>query len=170
MSFKKILSSLSFLRNKILSYFVIFLVGIMVITVLWQIFTRLVLRSPAVWTEESSTYMLMWCGLIGASYAYGKKSHIGMEYFAYKLNEYSRKILDIIISALVGFFAFWIMLIGGINFIRNAFIHHQTSPTMGIPTGYLYLCLPISAFFIITYSIEFIFKDIHSLIKIRKKK
>jgi TRAP-type C4-dicarboxylate transport system permease small subunit len=55
-------------------------------------------------------------------------------------------------------------MVGGINFVRNAFVNYQTSPTMGIPVGYLYLCLPISAFFIITYSIEFIFKDVLSLI------
>ncbi len=160
MSFKIFLKVLSDWRNRILGYFVISLVGIMVVTVLWQVFTRLVLRAPAVWTEESSTYMLMWCGIVGAAYAYGEKAHIGMEYFAYKLNARNRRILEIIIAVLVGFFASKVMLIGGINFVRNAFINHQTSPTMGIPVGYLYLCLPISAVFIVTYSIEFIYKDV----------
>ena len=139
------------------------------ITVLWQVFTRLVLRVPAVWTEESSTYMLMWCGVVGAAYAYGQKAHIGMEYFAYKLNERHRRMLEVVIAILVGYFAFRVMLIGGLNFVRNAFVNHQTSPTMGIPTGYLYLCLPISAFFIITYSIEFVFKDIYFLVHGRTK-
>jgi TRAP-type C4-dicarboxylate transport system permease small subunit len=156
-------------RNKILGFFVVVIVSIMVVTVLWQVFTRLVLQSPAVWTEESSTYMLMWCGVIGAAYAYGLKAHIGMEYFAHKLNEQHRRMLEVIIAILVGYFAFTVMLIGGINFVRNAFVNHQTSPTMGIPTGYLYLCLPISAFFIITYSIEFIFKDTMFLVHRRTK-
>jgi TRAP-type C4-dicarboxylate transport system permease small subunit len=164
MSTKKFLKFLSDWRNKILGSFVITLVGIMVITVLWQVFTRLVLRAPAVWTEESSTYMLMWCGVIGAAYAYGEKAHIGMEYFAYKLGVRHRRMLEVVIAVLVGFFAFKVMLIGGINFVRNAFVNHQTSPTMYIPVGYLYLCLPISAVFMITYSIEFIFKDISFLL------
>ncbi|MBN1694325.1 TRAP transporter small permease [candidate division WOR-3 bacterium] len=165
MSLKKIFKTLSDWRNKILGYFVVFLVGIMVVTVLWQVFTRLVLRFPAVWTEESSTYMLMWCGVVGAAYAYGQKAHIGMEYFAHKLDTNHRRMLEVVIAFLVGFFAFRVMLIGGINFVRNAFVNHQTSPTMGIPTGYLYLCLPISAIFIITYSIEFVFKDISFLMR-----
>jgi TRAP-type C4-dicarboxylate transport system permease small subunit len=160
MTVKKFFKVLSLWRNKILGYFVISIVSIMVITVLWQVFTRLVLRVPAVWTEESSTYMLMWCGVVGAAYAYGQKAHIGMEYFAYKLNERHRRMLAIVIAILVGFFAFRVMMLGGINFVRNAFVNHQISPTMGIPTGYLYLCLPISAVFIITYSVEFIFKDV----------
>lgn len=165
MSFKKLLKVLSDWRNRILGFFVISLVGIMVVTVLWQVFTRLVLRVPAVWTEESSTYMLMWCGIIGAAYAYGEKAHIGMEYFAYKLNARNRRILEILIAVLVGFFAFKVILIGGLNFVRNAFINHQTSPTMGIPVGYLYLCLPISAVFIVSYSVEFIVKDISFLVR-----
>lgn len=165
MSATKSFKVLSKWRNKILGYFVVSLVSIMVVTVLWQVFTRLVLRSPAVWTEESSTYMLMWCGVVGAAYAYGEKAHIGMEYFAYKLNARNRRILEILIAILVGFFAFQAMLIGGLNFVRNAFINHQTSPTMGIPVGYLYLCLPISAVFIISYSIEFIVEDISFLVR-----
>ena len=165
MSGKKIFKVLSEWRNKILGYFVISLVGIMVLTVLWQVFTRLVLRAPAVWTEESSTYMLMWCGVVGAAYAYGEKAHIGMEYFAYKLSARHRRVLEVVIAMLVGFFAFRIMFVGGINFMRNAFVNHQKSPTMGIPVGYLYLCLPISAVFMISYSLEFIFKDISFLLR-----
>jgi TRAP-type C4-dicarboxylate transport system permease small subunit len=92
-----------------------------------------------------------------------------MEYFAYKLNDRQRSILEIVIAIFVGFFAFKVMLIGGLNFVRNAFINHQTSPTMGIPVGYLYLCLPISAVFIISYSVEFIFKDISFLVKKEEK-
>jgi TRAP-type C4-dicarboxylate transport system permease small subunit len=158
---------LSYWRSKVLGFFVVVIVGVMVVTVLWQVFTRLVLRVPAVWTEESSTYMLMWCGVVGAAYAYGLKAHVGMEYFAHKLSEHHRRVLDVAIAILVGYFAFRVMMIGGINFVRNAFVNHQTSPTMGIPTGYLYLCLPISAFFIITYSIEFVFKDISFLVQER---
>jgi TRAP-type C4-dicarboxylate transport system permease small subunit len=164
MSPKSVLKVLSGWRNKILGSFVIVIVVIMVVTVLWQVFTRLILRTPAVWTEESSTYMLMWCGVVGAAYAYGQKAHIGMEYFAHKLGFRHRRMLEVIIAVLVGYFAFQVMLVGGINFVRNAFINHQTSPTMGIPTGYMYLCLPVSAFFILTYSIEFIFKDISYLV------
>ena len=169
MSLRNFLKILSDWRNRILGFFVITIVAIMVIAVLWQVFTRLVLKVPAVWTEESSTYMLMWCGIVGTAYAYGQKAHVGMEYFAYKLSARHRRMLEIVISILVGYFAFQVMLIGGINFVRNAFVNHQTLPTLGIPTGYLYLCLPISAFFIITYSIEFVFKDVSFLIKERTR-
>jgi len=156
----KSLKLLSEWRTKGLGYFVMFIVAFMVIAVFWQVFTRLVLKNPAVWTEETSTYLLMWCGLVGASYAYGKGEHVGMEYFASKLNPKQGRILDIVIQILVGYFAYEILLIGGINLLKSAFTHNQISPTMHISTGYLYLCLPISGFFMLTYCVEFFVNDI----------
>lgn len=150
-------------RTKGLGYFVMFIVAFMVLAVFWQVFTRLVMRSPAVWTEETSTYLLMWCGLVGASYAYGKGEHVGMEYFASKMNPLQLRILNIAIQLLVAYFAYRILLVGGINLVRSTFTHNQVSPTMNIPTGYLYLCLPISGFFMLTYCVEFFVMDIIKL-------
>ena len=146
-------------RDFVLSWFVILLVSVMLLTVLWQVFTRLVLGAPAVWTEESSTYMLMWSGLIGAAYAYGQKAHVGMEYFAQKLGPSSRVVLDLMITLLVGYFAVHVMIVGGMNYVRVALINAQESPTLGIPAGYLNLCIPISGVFFLTYCIEFLVVD-----------
>lgn len=158
------LKSLSRWRNSILGGFVTVIVTVMVATVLWQVFTRKILNAPAVWTEEASTYMLMWCGLIGAAFAYGKRAHVGMEYFAYKLRERPRTILDIAVTLLVGFFAVRVMLMGGMEYVNVAFVNQQMSPTMGIQTAYLNLCIPLSGFFFLTYSVEFLIVDIVKLL------
>jgi len=166
----KILDYLFELRRKILSNFLIIIVAAMVIAVLWQVITRIVLQAPAVWTEETSTYLLMWCGVIGAAYAYGEKAHVGMEYFARKLDHQKSIILDLIITILVAYFAFTILLRGGLNFVNNAFLNNQTTPTMNIPTGYLYLCLPISGIFILTFSLEFFIEDFKLLLELRENR
>jgi len=150
-------------RRKVLAYFLIIIVSAMVVAVFWQVLTRIAFKAPAVWTEETSTYLLMWCGVIGAAYAYGEKAHVGMEYFAQKLNKKNGLILELIITLLIAYFSFQIFILGGINFVQNAFINGQTSPTMNIPTGYLYLCLPISGFFILTFCLEFFIEDLNSL-------
>ncbi|MCK4758607.1 MAG: TRAP transporter small permease subunit, partial [Candidatus Aminicenantes bacterium] len=43
-----------------------------VLNVLWQVFTRFVLRDPSSFTEELARYLLIWVGLLGASYAAGQ--------------------------------------------------------------------------------------------------
>ncbi|MCK4296207.1 MAG: TRAP transporter small permease [Candidatus Marinimicrobia bacterium] len=147
-------------RDKTLGFFVMVIVSAMVLAVLWQVFTRLILKNPAIWTEETSTILLMWTGILAASLAYGKKAHVSMEYFAQKLSFKKGKILDLVITFLVAVFAFYVMLVGGIRYITIIFQTGQTSPTLGIKTGYFYLCLPISAFFILTYCIEFFVQDL----------
>ena len=151
-------------RNKVLKYFLIFIVGFMVVTVTWQVFTRLVTGSPSVWTEEASGYLLSWCGLIGAAYAYGTNAHVGMSYFFRKLDRKKQKLLDLIITIMVAYFAYNLLIRGGQNYVNNAFINNQTSPTMNLPVGYLNLCLPVSGIFILTYSLEFFIKDLRILI------
>ncbi|MCK4447507.1 MAG: TRAP transporter small permease [Candidatus Marinimicrobia bacterium] len=146
-------------RDNTLRVFLMVIVLAMVLVVLWQVFTRLILKNPAVWTEETSTILLMWTGILGASLAYGEKAHVSMEYFAQKLSFKKGKILDLVITFLVAVFAFYVMLVGGIRYITITFQTGQTSPTLGIKTGYFYLCLPISAFFILTYCIEFFIQD-----------
>lgn len=164
----KILNYFFELRRKLLAYFLIVIVAAMVIAVFWQVITRIVIQSPAVWTEETSTYLLMWCGVIGAAYAYGEKAHVGMEYFAQKLNRRNGIILELIITILATYFAYTVLLSGGINFVQNAFMNHQTTPTMNIPTGYMYLCLPISGVFILTFCLEFFIEDFKALLELRE--
>ncbi|MFO7903343.1 MAG: TRAP transporter small permease [Pirellulaceae bacterium] len=159
MPVSEFLRTLSRWRDHVLSWFLIFLVLIMVLTVIWQVFTRLVLRDPAVWTEESSTYMLMWCGLIGAAHAYGQHAHVGMEYFSQKLGPFSRTVLELVITLLVGYFAVRVMIMGGINYARVALINEQETPTLGIPAGYLNLCIPLSGVFFLSYCVEFFVRD-----------
>ena len=45
------------------------LMGAMVINVLWQVFTRFVIRDPSSFTEEAARYMMIWVGLLGSAYA-----------------------------------------------------------------------------------------------------
>lgn len=170
MTVSEFFKSLSRWRDYVLGWFVIFIVGIMVVTVIWQVFTRLVVGDPAVWTEESSTYMLMWCGLIGASYAYGKRAHVGMEYVAHKLGETPRTILDIIVSVLVAYFALRVMVMGGWEYVQVAFINQQTSSTINIPVAYMNFCIPLSGFFFLTYSVEFLTLDIVKLLRLKSLK
>lgn len=165
MTLSDVFKLLSRWRDVVLSWFVIVLVSVMLLTVLWQVFTRLVLHDPAVWTEESSTYMLMWSGLIGAAYAYGQKAHVGMEYFAHKLGGFARTVLDLVITLLVGYFAVHVMVWGGSNYVRVALINQQESPTLGIPVGYLNLCIPISGVFFLSYCLEFLVVDMLRLFR-----
>ena len=65
--------------DKRLELALIILMGVNVLNVLWQVFTRFVLRDPSSFTEELARYLLIWVGLLGASYAAGKKMHLAID-------------------------------------------------------------------------------------------
>ncbi len=62
--------------TKILEIVLIILMAGIVIDVSWQIFTRFILRDPSSYTEELAGFLLIWIGLLGASYALYTKVHL----------------------------------------------------------------------------------------------
>ena len=54
-------------KNKVdraLEWALILLMGANVLNVLWQVFTRFVLRHPSSFTEELARFLLIWVGLL----------------------------------------------------------------------------------------------------------
>ena len=50
----------------------------MVLNVLWQITTRYLLGDPSSVTEEVARFGLIWLGMLGASYGFGRKVHLSV--------------------------------------------------------------------------------------------
>ena len=62
----KTLGTIKKYMNKVLAACCAVLLTFMTFLVLWQVFTRYVLNSPAAFTEELVKYSLIWTGFIGA--------------------------------------------------------------------------------------------------------
>ena len=70
------------MRNKIdnfVKWACIFLLGILVIDVLWQVFSRYILTSPSSFTDEIAGFLLIWVGLLGAAFVAGKNEHLAID-------------------------------------------------------------------------------------------
>src|SRR5690554_6222742 len=91
--------------DKILAWFLIALMGIAVLNVLWQVFTRWALQDPSSYTEELARYLLIWIGLLGSAYAVGKKLHLAIDLVPMKLEGRARRWLEIAIQLLIFAFA-----------------------------------------------------------------
>jgi TRAP-type C4-dicarboxylate transport system permease small subunit len=71
----------------------------MVLNVLWQVFTRFVLRHPSSFTEELARYMMIWVGLLGSAYASGRKSHLALDLLTSHLHGARKRVSELIIHA-----------------------------------------------------------------------
>ena len=150
---------------KCLELTVMLVTGILVIDVVWGVFTRYVLGHQSPWTEELARLLLIWVALLGASIAFIRKSHLGVDYFVGKLNERWQTIGQIFVYLLVAIFAGIVLIYGGYSLVSSALENSQPTPALNIEMGYVYLAVPISGIFIIIFSIETIIEMIGSLFK-----
>jgi TRAP-type C4-dicarboxylate transport system permease small subunit len=148
-----------------LEFTVIFVMGFLVVDVVWGVFTRYVLGHQSPWTEELARMLLIWISLLGASIGFITKSHLGVDYFVGKLNEKWQAIGELIVYLLVAFFAGLVLIYGGTRLVTSTLQNGQPSPALKIEMGYVYLAVPISGFFIFIFSVEILYEKIVSLLR-----
>jgi len=147
------MESLTRAITRILSTALIFLMATMVLVVTWQVFTRFVLKDPSGFTEELAGFLLIWIGLLGASYAYFTKAHLGIDVLTANLAGRKKQASEITASAIVFLFALFVLVIGGLFLVNMTFTLKQISPVIGIPMGYIYLVLPVTGILFMYYSL-----------------
>jgi len=142
--------------DKLLELALIILMGANVLNVLWQVFTRFVLRDPSSFTEELARYLLIWVGLLGASYAAGKKMHLAIDVVLQALKKKTKIWAEIIIQIFILLFSFFVMVVGGLRLVTITLTLNQISAALRIKLGYVYLVLPLSGLLIMFYASVFI--------------
>lgn len=111
-------------------------------------------RGQTSWTEEVAINLLMWVSLLGASVAYGAKSHLGVDYFVGKLHPQAQMLCEGIVNVIVGLFAGVVLIGGGWVLVSESLKGGGTLPALQIKIGYTYLAVPISGLFILWFCIE----------------
>ncbi len=139
--------------------------AVLVVDVVWQVFTRFILRDPSSWTEELATFLMIWVGLLGGSVALNRGAHLGIDYFMLKLPARKRLYTQVLVFSSVAVFSLLVLVIGGIQLVQITLMNNQISPALELKMGYVYLALPISGFFLVFYSVELLVETIIALAK-----
>lgn len=124
--------------------------GILLVNVCWQVFSRYVLKDPSSFTDELARYLLIWLSLLGSAYMVGEKEHIAINILSKKL---SIKLQSVIVNSSILIFAITVMIIGGMYLVVTVLSLDQLSATLQIPMGYIYLAIPLSGILISFYSV-----------------
>jgi TRAP-type C4-dicarboxylate transport system permease small subunit len=139
--------------DRVLELTLVLLMGAMVVNVLWQVFSRFILLSPSSFTEELARYLLVWLGLLGAAYCFGKRYHLAIDIFTARLEGNSKLFSDLAIQLLCGIFALVILISGGSRLVATTLQYRQVSPALPVELGHVYLVVPISGFLILFYAV-----------------
>jgi TRAP-type C4-dicarboxylate transport system permease small subunit len=135
------------------------LMGLAVINVVWQVFSRYVLKSPSAYTEELARFLLIWIGLLGSAYAVGRGMHLAIDLLPQALGAPARRRLDGLIAMLIIFFAITVLIWGGSRLVWMTLYLGQRSAAMRVPLGYVYAAIPVSGLLMIYYAVVRFFEE-----------
>lgn len=144
--------------NRILELFLIIIFALLVLDVLFQVFSRYLMGRSFAWTEEFARFSLIWMTIIGAAYLNAKREHLSMDFLYEKFSIENKRKTSILIEIFIFLFGLIVMVFGGFNLVYTTLHLEQLSGTLRIPLGYVYAIMPFSGLLIMCFSIYHISK------------
>ncbi|MEX0995353.1 MAG: TRAP transporter small permease, partial [Balneolaceae bacterium] len=126
----------------------VLLMGILVLDVVWQVFSRYILNAPSTFTDELARFLLIWVSLLGAAYFSGKNLHIAINVLPERLSPTNQRKLNILIRIFIIAFVLCVLVIGGGVLVYYTYTYRQITPTLQIPMALVYLIGPLSGLLI----------------------
>lgn len=127
-----------------------------------QVLSRYVFQTPITFSEEMGRFLFIWISFLGAAIVMKHDKHIRLDLLHEKVSPNVRSIIDILVFLLI--FAFSaLVFVQSIKLVSMT--TRQIAPVSRIPMSYIYLNIPISAFFMCLYSIGHILSKIQEFLK-----
>lgn len=138
--------------NRLAEYLLFGLGLSMAVLVAVQVFCRYVLNHSLFWSEELARYMLVWLSFLGATVAYYRQVHPGIDALTARLSPATglrcRQLVLLISMSL-----FMVMIVSGIQFAW--FIRMQISPALALPKWCILVIIPISGTILLSHGLLF---------------
>ena len=147
----KVLHSIRKVIDVVLSYACAIVFALMVIVGTYHIVTRHFFNCPSTVSEGLLTYSFTWMALLASALVFGKRDHMRMGFLADKLTGVPKKVLEIFIELLIMALAGSVMVWGGYTIMQLSMT--QTTASLGIPMGIVYIIVPLSGILVVVYSI-----------------
>lgn len=128
-------------------------IGLVAMTAIvgWQVFGRYVLGSSPSWSEQASLTLMIWFVCLAAAAGVREGFHIRIVAFEEALPPSAQVWLRVFANLVVGVCGA-AMAIWGLELVVRTWSH--VIPSIGIPRGLAYACLPLAGTLIVVFCIE----------------
>ena len=147
----QIVSLIRCILDKALFGLCVAIMVMLVVDVSWQVFSRYALGSPSTFTDEAARFLMVWMTFLGGAYMFGCNGHLCVASIRDRLPPKIQGAVIVLTYVLIAVFAVAVMMYGSQRLITRTL--SQPSPSLGIPMGWFYSILPISAFCIVIYMV-----------------
>ncbi|WP_454695378.1 TRAP transporter small permease [Achromobacter aegrifaciens] len=151
-----------FLDKHLEEMLIVLLLSAMSLLICAQVFMRYVMDSSLAWSEELARYCFIWATYLGVSYAVKRNAHICVE-AAISRFPGRLKACFVILSHLL-FIVFAALVVKeGYALTLKIFKFGQTSSSLGLPMGVIYLAPTVGFGLVILRLIQSIFLELGAL-------
>ena len=152
-SWQVALSAFTFFMDciyRVLVEFAKFVILVIVVIVSCQVFSRLILHSSIMWSEEVALLLMAWTAFISMAIGVEKKLHIAITVF---FNWFPKKFQTFVtkFNTVATIFFGYILIHFGILLTHNAM--RSTLPATQWPAGVKYAIMPVAGIFIMYFAI-----------------
>lgn len=149
------LKRLSAALNRTIEHLLFGLGAVMTAVVALQVFFRYGLNQSLFWSEELARFVLVWLSLLGASVAYYRHMHVGIDVVFKRIPPSLQKAAEVT-SHLAALVLFGVMIGYGCQF--GYFVRAQITPALNLPKWSVFVVVPFSgaimAFYAVTFLVE----------------
>ncbi len=141
------------------------LVGVMALTVAWQVSSRLLARvclaldwpvfvQPSRWTEELAGFQLSWVALLGAAWVLREGAHPGLDVVYRQLGPGLRRGADVLGATLIGLFSVVVLVFGGLRLVFMTQQLGQRTAALDWPMAAVYSVVPAAGALLTLFALE----------------
>jgi len=122
------------------------IVGITLIVLFtgYEVFIREIFGKPTIWTNEITSYLLVWVGLLGVVYAYDRGAHVSVDLVFRRLNAQIQRFLNVITAVLILLFGLCICVYGYKYWWLGYCMGWKHFGILDVPMSYTRIALPIA--------------------------
>lgn len=143
--------------NKIYGWTGMFLLVVVIVMAIIQVFTRKVLNASMVGTEEVARYAFIWTSFLAASICVTKMTHPSIDILNNVLKGKAKHIHLILINIVMLIFSVILMIYGT---KLTEIVAIQLSPTLRLPMSIIYAAAPVGGFGMFVNGISVIINQI----------
>jgi TRAP-type C4-dicarboxylate transport system permease small subunit len=136
------------------------MLAVMTAAVFLQVVFRFIGSAGIDGLDELPRYLFVWVVMIGAAAAMQRGEHTTLEYFINLLGSRLRA-LAIVLTNAIGIALFVYLIRSSFVLVPNAQL--QTSPSLGLPLGYVFAAIPVGAALLILPMLRNIYAALRSL-------
>jgi TRAP-type C4-dicarboxylate transport system permease small subunit len=140
--------------NRYAEHFLLLLGVSMTAIVILQVFCRYLLNHSLFWSEELARYLLVWLTFTGATVAYYRNMHPGVDVVFRRLQRKNRTRIRQFVH-LVSLVFFLIIIWYGFSFAY--FIRAQTTAALSLPKWLVFLIIPLSGLLFTLHCVAFLY-------------